>query len=55
MYDSATEAICAALDLIDGQDQYVPLAKVLSSKIKELVPIYEASVETEDIARLVPL
>ena len=55
LYNAATEAICSALTVCEDTDGYQPLAHILVAEVKKLAPVFQASILSEDVDRLVPL
>ena len=55
LYNAATEAICSALTVCEDTDGYQPLAHILVAEVKKLAPVFQASILSEDIDRLVLL
>lgn len=53
LYNAATEAICSALTVCEDTDNYLPLAHILVTEVKKLAPVFEASILSEDLDRLV--
>ena len=53
LYNAATEAICSALTVCEDTDGYQPLAHILVAEVKKLAPVFQASILSEDIDRLV--
>ena len=53
LYDSATDCICSALFICDELSVFGSLASVLQTHVMDLVPLFNASIETEDVDRYV--
>jgi len=53
LYNAATEAICSALTVCEDTEGYLPLAQILVAEVKKLAPVFNASILSEDVDRLV--
>ena len=53
LYNAATEAICSALTVCEDTDNYSSLAHILVTEVKKLAPVFQASILSEDLDRLV--
>jgi len=53
LYNAATEAICSALMVCEDTDGYLQLAHVLVSEVKNLAPVFQACIQSEDGDRYV--
>ena len=52
LYEAAADCVCSALYICEDLTKFGPLATTLQHHVHQLVPIYIASIETEDTDRL---
>ena len=51
LYEAATDCICSALYTCEDAPEYYPLAVALQVQVKNLLPVFQAAVQSEDSNR----
>ena len=51
LYDALTDALCALLFMCEMVDSYPTLSLTLKTKVLELLPVFQAAKQLEDLDR----